>query len=156
MSEQNNSQIVDVNEQVKIRMDKLATLQSAGKDPFQITKYDVTHHSDEIKALYEAHEAKLLAGRAEVDVTGLDEAAAREAKKNDYNERRAIMDADPINVCLAGRMMFKRVMGKASFCNIQDLKGKIQVYVNQDRQHQLRYHCSRRYNYVVIDICYGR
>ena len=132
MAEQNNSQNVDVSEQVKIRRDKLSALQAAGKDPFKVTKYEVSHHSDEIKAIYEAHEAKLLSGRTEVDVTGLDEAQAREAKKNDYNERRAIMDAAPIEVSLAGRMMFKRVMGKASFCNIQDLKGKIQVYVSKD------------------------
>ena len=72
------------------------------------------------------------AGREAVNTDGMDEAAAREAVNNDYNERRAIMDADPIEVSIAGRMLFKRVMGKASFCNIQDLKGKIQVYVARD------------------------
>ena len=123
---------VDLNQLLKVRREKLAALQEAGKDPFLITKYDQTHHSDEVKALYEAHEAKKLAGRCEVDVTGLDEQAAREAKKKDYNERREIMDADPINVSIAGRMMFKRVMGKASFCNIRDLKGDIQVYASKD------------------------
>ncbi len=131
---QNNRQAVeqDLGQLLKVRREKLAALQEAGRDPFIITKYDQTHHSDEVKALYEEHEAALLAGRTEPDVTGLDEQQAREVKKNDYNERRAIMDADPINVSIAGRMMFKRVMGKASFCNIRDLKGDIQVYVSKD------------------------
>ena len=133
---QNNNQAqaqpVDLNQLLKVRREKLAALQEAGKDPFVITKYDQTHHSDEVKALYEEHEAKLLAGRPEVDVTGLDEQAAREAKKKDYNERREIMDANPINVSIAGRMMFKRVMGKASFCNIRDKAGDIQVYASKD------------------------
>ena len=62
----------------------------------------------------------------------MDDAAKREVINNDYNERREIMDAKPIEVSIAGRMMFKRVMGKASFCNIQDLKGNIQVYVARD------------------------
>ena len=132
---QNNNQNqapVDLGQLLKVRREKLANLQEAGKDPFVITKFDQTHHSDEVKALYEEHEAKLLAGRPEVDVTGLDEQEAREAKKKDYNERREIMDANPINVSIAGRMMFKRVMGKASFCNIRDLKGDIQVYASKD------------------------
>ena len=128
----NQAQPVDLNQLLKVRREKLATLQEAGKDPFIITKYDQTHHSDEVKSLYEEHEAKLLAGRPEVDVTGLEEQEAREAKKKDYNERREIMDANPINVSIAGRMMFKRVMGKASFCNIRDLKGDIQVYASKD------------------------
>ena len=122
----------DINQLLKVRREKLAELQAAGKDPFVITKYDQTHHTDEAKALYEKLEAELLAGRAEVNVDGLDEQAAREAKKADYNERRAIMDAHPITVSIAGRMMFKRVMGKASFCNLQDLKGNIQAYVAKD------------------------
>ena len=122
----------DINQLLKVRREKLAALQEAGKDPFTITKYNQTHHTDEAKALYEELEAKLLAGRSEVNVEGLDEQAAREAKKADYNERRAIMDANPITVSIAGRMMFKRVMGKASFCNIQDLKGNIQAYVAKD------------------------
>ena len=62
----------------------------------------------------------------------MDEQEARQALKADYNERRAIMDANPIHVSIAGRMMFKRVMGKASFCNIKDLKGTIQAYVSKD------------------------
>ncbi len=84
----------DVNELIKVRHDKLAELQQAGKDPFQITKYDVTHHSAEIKADFDAFEGK--------------------------------------TVTVAGRMMSKRVMGKASFCNVQDLKGNIQAYVARD------------------------
>ena len=127
-----NAQQPDVNEQIRNRQEKLKALQEAGKDPFQITKYDVTHHTDEIRALYEAHEKELLGDRPAVNVDGLDEQKAREAVTADYNERRAIMDASPINVSFAGRMMFKRVMGKASFCNIADLKGRIQAYISRD------------------------
>ena len=122
----------DLNQLLKVRREKLATLQEAGKDPFVITKYDQTHHTADAKELYIAHEAELLAGRTEPNVEGLEEAEARELLNADYNERRAIMDASPIEVSIAGRMMSKRVMGKASFCNIQDLKGKIQVYVARD------------------------
>ena len=84
----------DLNHVLKARRDKLAELQADGKDPFQITKYDVTAHSMDIKEHYEEWEGK--------------------------------------EVSIAGRLMFKRVMGKASFCNIQDLKGNIQVYVARD------------------------
>ena len=84
----------DLNHVLKARKDKLAELQAAGKDPFQITKYDVTAHSTEIRENYSQWEEK--------------------------------------EVSIAGRMMFKRVMGKASFCNLQDLKGRIQVYVARD------------------------
>ena len=84
----------DLNHVLKARRDKLAELQEAGKDPFQITKYDVTAHSMDIKEHYEEWEGK--------------------------------------EASIAGRLMFKRVMGKASFCNIQDLKGNIQVYVARD------------------------
>ena len=129
---QKNNQQQDVNQLLKVRREKLAALQEAGKDPFQITKYDQTHHTADAKAIYEEHEAKILAGRPEPVVEGLDEQQAKDVINTDYNERRAIMDANPINVSIAGRMMFKRVMGKASFCNIQDLKGKIQVYVARD------------------------
>ena len=122
----------DINQLLQVRRDKLAALQEAGKDPFQITKFDQTHHTDEARALYEEHEAKLLAGRAAVNTDGMDEEAAKQAVNDDYNERRAIMDAEPIHVSIAGRMMFKRVMGKASFCNIRDRKGDIQVYVARD------------------------
>ncbi len=89
-----NSQQQDVNQLLKVRREKLAALQEAGKDPFQITKFDVTHHSQDVKDNFDALEGK--------------------------------------NVTIAGRMMFKRVMGKASFCNIQDLKGSIQCYVARD------------------------
>ena len=130
MAQQKQEQ--DLNQLLKVRRDKLADLQANGKDPFQITKFNQTHHSMEVKSLYEAHEAELLKDRAEVDVTGLDEEQAKEAVKKDYEERRSIMDANPIHVAIAGRMMFKRVMGKASFCNIQDLQGNIQVYVARD------------------------
>lgn len=83
-----------LNEILKIRREKLAELKEAGKDPFEITKYDQTHHSQEIKDHFEELEGK--------------------------------------EVSIAGRMMFKRVMGKASFCNIQDLQGNIQSYVARD------------------------
>ncbi len=133
-TQQNNQpqQEQDVNQLLKVRREKLAALQEAGKDPFKITKFDQTHHTDEAKELYTAHEEKLLAGHVTPSVEGMDEAQAREVLNADYNERRAIMDAEPIMVSIAGRMMFKRVMGKASFCNIQDLKGTIQVYVAKD------------------------
>ena len=84
----------DINQLLKVRREKLANLQAEGKDPFVITKYDVTHHSMEIKDNYDTLEGK--------------------------------------EVSVAGRMMFKRVMGKASFCNIQDLQGNIQSYVARD------------------------
>ena len=123
----------DTNKLLQVRRDKLAELQTAGKDPFEITKYDVTNHSEDVKETYIAHEAELLAGRPAPDVEGLDDEQKKEVLANDYNERRAIMDGSPIHVSIAGRMMFKRVMGKASFCNIQDLKGNIQVYVARDQ-----------------------
>ncbi|MDO4296842.1 MAG: lysine--tRNA ligase, partial [bacterium] len=92
--QQNQNKTQDLNHVLQARRDKLAELQAAGKDPFQITKYDVSHHSLDIKEHFEEMEGK--------------------------------------EVSIAGRMMFKRVMGKASFCNIQDLKGNIQVYVARD------------------------
>ena len=96
MAEQQNKpqKEQDINQLLKVRREKLANLQAEGKDPFVITKYDVTHHSMEIKDNYETLEGK--------------------------------------EVSVAGRMMFKRVMGKASFCNIQDLQGNIQSYVARD------------------------
>ena len=93
MAEQNNNQ-QDVNQLLQVRYDKLHELQENGKDPFVITKYDVTNHSTDI-------------------IDNFD-----------------MMEGKPVSI--AGRMMFKRVMGKASFCNIQDLKGRIQVYVARD------------------------
>ncbi|MDD6067109.1 MAG: lysine--tRNA ligase, partial [Firmicutes bacterium] len=94
MGEQKNVKTQDINQLLKVRREKLAELQENGKDPFQITKYDVTHHSQEVKDHFEELEGK--------------------------------------SVTLAGRMMSKRVMGKASFCNIQDLQGNIQSYVARD------------------------
>ncbi len=132
-NQNNQAKQQDLNKLLKVRRDKLADLQAAGKDPFEITKYDVTYHSTDVKDAYIAHETELLAGRPAPVVDGLDEDAKKEVISNDYNERRAIMDASPIYVSIAGRMMFKRVMGKASFCNIQDLKGNIQVYVARDQ-----------------------
>ena len=130
MAQQTQEQ--DINHLLKVRREKLAELQQNGRDPFQITKFDQTHHSLEVKGLYEAHETELLKDRQEPNVEGMDEEQAKEALKKDYEERRNIMDANPIHVAIAGRMMFKRVMGKASFCNVQDLQGSIQVYVARD------------------------
>ena len=130
MAQQTQEQ--DINHLLKVRREKLAELQQNGRDPFQITKFDQTHHSLEVKGLYEAHETELLKDRQEPNVEGMDEEQAKEALKKDYEERRNIMDASPIHVAIAGRMMFKRVVGKASFCNIQDLQGNIQVYVARD------------------------
>ena len=89
-----NGQEQDLNQLLKVRREKLAELQANGKDPFQITKYDVTVHSTDVKEQYAEYEGK--------------------------------------EVSIAGRMMSKRVMGKASFCNVQDLKGNIQCYVCRD------------------------
>ena len=131
MAEQ-KKQEQDTNQLLKVRREKLAELQANGKDPFQITKFNQTHHSLEVKEIYEAHEAELLKDHKEPEVEGLDEEQKKEVLKKDYEERRSIMNANPIHVAVAGRMMFKRVMGKASFCNIQDLQGNIQVYVARD------------------------
>ena len=130
--QQGNGAQQDINQLLKVRREKLKDLQEAGKDPFVITKYDQTHHSADVRDAYTAHEEELLAGRQAPVVEGLDEDQKKQLLNDDYNERRAIMDASPIQVSIAGRVMFKRVMGKASFCNIQDLKGTIQVYVARD------------------------
>lgn len=131
-NENKNNASLELNNLLQVRRDKLSDLQAAGKDPFQITKYDQTHHTEEARTLYNEHEAKLLAGRQPVNTEGMSEEDARATKKADYNERREIMDADPIRVSLAGRMMFKRVMGKASFMSLQDRDGRLQVYVSRD------------------------
>ena len=96
MAQQNQTPVQeqDINQLLKVRREKLTALQEAGKDPFQITKYDVTNHSAELKEEFDLYEGK--------------------------------------TVRIAGRMMSKRVMGKASFCNIQDLKGNMQSYVARD------------------------
>lgn len=125
-------QVQDINQLLKVRREKLSALQAAGKDPFVITKYNQSHHASEAKELYEKLEEEKLGSRPALNTEGLDEAVAREAVNNDYNERRAIMDASPIEVSLAGRLMSKRVMGKASFGNIQDKSGNIQLYVSKD------------------------
>ncbi len=129
----------DVGQLLKVRRQKLSDLQAAGRDPFVITKFDQTHHTDEVISLYEAHEKEILKDYAEPELVepaeGADNetiSAYRQAKKEAYNKRRELLDASPINVSIAGRMLFKRVMGKASFANIQDLKGRVQVYASQD------------------------
>ncbi len=98
----------NLNEILRLRREKLANLQEAGKDPFVITKFDQTHHSAEIKANYDALEGTV--------------------------------------VSVAGRMMFKRVMGKASFCNIQDLQGNIQAYVARDSIGEESYAAFKKYD----------
>jgi lysyl-tRNA synthetase class 2 len=108
MAEQKNVQEQDINQLIKVRREKLETLQAEGKDPFQITKYDVTAHSAEIKDNFDTLEGK--------------------------------------EVTIAGRMMFKRVMGKASFCNIQDLQGNIQAYVARDNIGEESYADFKKYD----------
>ena len=103
-----NKQTQDLNQLLKVRREKLAALQENGKDPFQLTKYDVTHHSKEIKDHFE--------------------------------------ELNGTEVSIAGRMMFKRVMGKASFCNIQDLQGSIQVYVARDSIGEEHYADFKKYD----------
>ena len=105
---QNNNQTQDINELLKIRRDKLADLQAAGKDPFVITKFDVTHHSTDVLENYDELEGK--------------------------------------TVTVAGRMMSKRIMGKASFCHIQDLKGSIQAYVARDNIGEEAYADFKKYD----------
>ena len=104
----NGQQVQDINQLLKVRREKLAALQEAGKDPFQITKYDVTHHSQEIKDNFEELEGK--------------------------------------SVSIAGRIMSKRIMGKASFCNVQDLQGNIQSYVARDNIGEEAYADFKKYD----------
>ena len=139
MAENQTNPTENLNDLLKIRREKLSQLRSEGKDPFQITKFDQTHHSDEVISLYEEREKEILKDYEEPVLTepaeGADNetiSAYRQAKKEAYNKRRALLDASPITVSIAGRMLFKRVMGKASFANIQDLKGRVQIYVSQD------------------------
>ncbi len=128
-----DAQEPDLNQILKNKREKLANLQSAGKDPFVITKYDQTDHTADAKAAYEELEAKLLADHKAVAIDeSLPEEEKRVLAKEDYEKRRAVMDASPINVSIAGRIMLKRVMGKASFINVRDLKGNVQVYVSRD------------------------
>ncbi len=104
----NGQQEQDIHQLLKVRREKLANLQEAGKDPFQITKYDVTHHSQEIKDNFDSLEGK--------------------------------------SVTIAGRIMQKRVMGKASFCNVQDLQGNIQSYVARDNIGEDSYADFKKYD----------
>ncbi len=135
-----NNQTQDIGQLLKVRRDKLADLQEKGQDPFVITRYDQTHHSDEVKAIYEEYEAETLKDYVEPTLPdepeeGADNevvAAYRKAKKEAYNAKREILDKNAPHVSIAGRMMFKRVMGKASFANIRDLKGDIQIYASRD------------------------
>ena len=136
----------DIGQLLKVRREKLAALQEAGKDHFVITKYDVTYHAQDAATEYEELEKKLLGDRPPVDVTGLPEEEARPKKKADYEERRAIMDAQPINVSIAGRLMSKRIMGKASFSNLQDKSGNIQVYVARDAIGEEAYADYKKYD----------
>ncbi|MDD6450203.1 MAG: lysine--tRNA ligase [Lachnospiraceae bacterium] len=115
MAKNNNGQTQDVNQLLKIRREKLANLQAEGKDPFQITKYDQTHHTSDIRENFDQLEIV-----PEVDAEG----------KSIIPELSEI-PAEKV-VSLAGRIMFKRVMGKASFINIRDLKGDMQIYVSRN------------------------
>ncbi len=108
MAEQKNVQEQDINQLIKVRHEKLQELQENGKDPFRITKFDVSHHSQEIKDAFDSLEGK--------------------------------------SVTIAGRMMFKRVMGKASFCNVTDLKGNIQAYVARDSIGEDSYKDFKKYD----------
>ena len=140
MSDQNNQnnnnqkggQQQDINQLLKVRREKLANLQAAGKDPFVITKFNQSYHTEQARQEYIALEEKLLVGKDMPDTEGMEPEEAKAVKTEAYNERRAIMDANPIQVSIAGRMMSKRVMGKASFCNVQDKSGNIQVFVSRD------------------------
>ena len=105
---QGKEQVQDIHQLLKVRREKLAALQEAGRDPFQITKYEVTHHSQEIKDHFDELEGK--------------------------------------EVSIAGRIMSKRVMGKASFCNVQDLQGNIQSYVARDSVGEESYADFKKYD----------
>ena len=133
----------DLNQILKNKREKLANLQAAGKDPFVITKYDQTHHTADAKASYEDLEEKLLADHVSPAIDdSLPEEEKRAIAKEDYEKKRAVMDASPINVSIAGRIMLKRVMGKASFINVKDLKGDCQVYVSRVISSALKAICS--------------
>ena len=106
--QQKNPAEQDINQLLKVRREKLADLQERGKDPFQVTKYDVTHHSKEIIENFETLNGK--------------------------------------TVSVAGRIMAKRVMGKASFCHIQDVQGKIQAYVARDNVGEESYADFKKYD----------
>ena len=111
MAEQKKEQAVDTKQLLKVRREKLAELQANGQNPFEITKYDVTNHSAEIKDNFEKLESQ--------------------------------------TVRIAGRMMSKRVMGKASFCNVQDLQGGIQCYVARDSVGEEEYKAFKSWISVI-------
>lgn len=124
----NNNQEVDTKQLLKVRREKLADLQERGKDPFQITKYDVTHHSMEIKEHFDELEC------------GHDE------------EGKLIKDPSKL-VSVAGRIMLKRVMGKASFCNIQDLQEIFRFTLQETKSvknHLKNTKTSRRWILVIL------
>jgi lysyl-tRNA synthetase class 2 len=108
VAEQNRTQEQDLGQLLKVRREKLFGMQEEGKDPFQITKYDVTHHSEEVRSAFDELEGK--------------------------------------EVSIAGRMMSKRVMGKASFCHVQDLEGSIQSYVARDSIGEEPYKAFKKYD----------
>ena len=108
VNNQGGQQEQDIHQLLKVRREKLAALQEAGRDPFKVTKYEVTHHSAEIKEHFEELEGK--------------------------------------TVSIAGRIMQKRVMGKASFCNVQDLQGNIQAYVARDNIGEESYADFKKYD----------
>ena len=132
---ENAQQQVNVNEQIKIRREKLQTMQAEGKDPFQITKYDVTIHSLDAKNKFEELDANL---KAQLDLD-LDEEASAEQLK-------ILHEGNRIEVSVAGRMLLKRVMGKASFATISDLKGSIQLYVTRDALGVDDYQAFKKYD----------
>ena len=134
-NENPQQQTVNVNEQIKIRQDKLKAMQEEGKDPFVITKYDVTDHSSEAKEKFEELDAKL---KATIDPS-LDEEAAAEALKE-------LHENEKITVSVAGRMLLKRVMGKASFATVSDLKGNVQIYVTRDSLGVDNYQAFKKYD----------
>ena len=127
--------VVNIGEQVKIRRDKLSAMQEEGKDPFTITKFDVTHHSLEAKKLFEDQDAEMAAT--------LDPSLDEEAKAETLKE---LHEGSKIEVTVAGRMMLKRVMGKASFATVSDLQGNIQIYVTRDALGVDDYQAFKKYD----------
>ena len=135
MADENNQEIQNLGEQIRIRREKLFAMQEEGKDPFVITKYDVTDHSVEAKEKFEALDSEL---KAKLDA-GLSEEEAAEQLKS-------LHEAQKIEVSVAGRMMLKRVMGKATFASLTDLKGSIQIYVTRDELGVDDYQAFKKYD----------
>ena len=128
------AEVDNINEQEKIRREKLFVMQQEGRDPFAITKYDVTDHSEDAKAKFEKKDEELKATITETD----EEAFAEKLKE--------LHEQDKIEVSVAGRMLLKRVMGKASFATINDLKGNIQIYVTRDALGVDDYQAFKKYD----------